>query len=77
MGLARVANELPMAASPACAQKSSLQNVRGPTKKCAIYVTQALTLLAERLGWILSRVMKEMRVGIGVDGIGVVNATGV
>ena len=59
MGLARVANELPMAASPACAQKSSLQKVRGPTEKCAIYVTQALTLLAERFGWILSRVLKK------------------
>ena len=58
MGLARVANDLPMAASPACVQKGSLQKVRGPTEKCAIYVTQALTLLAERLGWILSRVLK-------------------
>ena len=58
MGLARVAYDLPMAASPACVQKSSHRKVRGPTEKCAIYVTQALTLLTERLGWILSRVLK-------------------
>ena len=58
-------------------RKAPSKKFGGPTEKCAIYVTQALTLLAERLGWILSRVMKEMRVGIGVDGIGVVNATGV
>ena len=58
MGLARVAYDLPMAASPACVQKSSLRKVRGPAESEAVYATQALTLLTERLGWILSRVLK-------------------
>ena len=58
MGLASVANDLPMAASPACVQKSSLQKVREPAESEAFYVTQALTPLTEELSWILSRALK-------------------